>query len=171
MSKIKNIIIFTVIAAALILIYIFFIKKAPDQGNLISSNTSGIVSGTNTSTSNTSGQNSLITKDLLSVLLSVKNIKLDDAIFSDEVFVNLHDSSILLNAPNDEGRANPFAPIGFEKMTALPTTSPISIIPSTVVTPDNSSLLPIVPSTTTKITSPAGSEKTTKTPTKNPKTP
>ncbi|OIO29590.1 hypothetical protein COX93_03270 [Candidatus Nomurabacteria bacterium CG_4_10_14_0_2_um_filter_30_12] len=108
-SKIKNIIIFTVIGVSLILVYIFFIKKAPDQGNLISSfSTSGIVP------ENTGIQDgdSTVSQDFLSVLLGVKNIKLDDSIFSNKSFINLHDSSILLTSPGDEGRVNPFAPIG-----------------------------------------------------------
>ncbi|PIZ85965.1 hypothetical protein COX94_01460, partial [Candidatus Nomurabacteria bacterium CG_4_10_14_0_2_um_filter_33_9] len=108
-SKIKNIIIFTVIAVALILIYIFFIKPSPEEENLTSS--------THFSTNDTAlldtenlDENSLIAKDFLSVLLNVTNIKLDDTIFSNKAFLSLHDSSILLVAPGDEGRLNPFAP-------------------------------------------------------------
>jgi regulatory protein YycI of two-component signal transduction system YycFG len=120
-SKIKNIIIFTVIAALLILAYIFFIKPSPEEKSLVS------YSPLNTELPNTNtlDQNSLITQDLLSVLLSVKSIKLDDAIFSDEAFINLKDSSILLTSPGDEGRLNPFAPIGFDIITTPAITPPI----------------------------------------------
>ena len=119
-SKIKNIIIFTIIAASLILIYIFFIKKAPEEENFISS------SNTALSDTNTLQQNSLIARDFLSVLLSVKSIKLNDTIFSDGAFVQLHDSSILLTSPSpgDQGRLNPFAPIGYEAAITPPPPAP-----------------------------------------------
>jgi uncharacterized protein (UPF0333 family) len=96
-SKIKNIIIFTVIAAILILVYIFFVKPAPVQQNLVSSTNSPIsVSNTVAENANILNQNSLIAKDLLSVLLSVKNLRLDDSIFSNVAFINLHDYSIVI---------------------------------------------------------------------------
>ena len=119
-SKIKNIIIFTIIAASLILIYIFFVKKAPEEENFISS------SNTASSDTNTLQQNSLIARDFLSVLLSVKSIKLNDTIFSDGAFVQLHDSSILLTSPSpgDQGRLNPFAPIGYEAAITPPPPAP-----------------------------------------------
>jgi hypothetical protein len=125
-SKIKNIIIFTIIAASLILIYIFFIKKGPEEANLISS------PGADTmlADTNTLDQNSLIAKDFLSVLLSVKSIKLDDTIFSNIAFTSLHDSSIILTPPSvgEEGRLNPFAPIGFE--TATTPVAPVAPVPT-----------------------------------------
>lgn len=121
-SKIKNIIIFTVIAVVLILIYIFFIKPSPEEANLTSSADNMVLPDTNTL-----NENSLISKDFLSVLLNVTNIKLDDTIFSDKAFLNLHDSTILLVAPGDEGRLNPFAPIGFETHTTstVPANKPL----------------------------------------------
>ncbi len=140
-SKIKNIIIFTVIAAILILAYIFFIKPAPEQQNLVSSSTSSTTTDTTSTDTSTLDQNSAIAQNFLSVLLSVKSIKLDDTIFSDPAFVNLHDSSILLTAPGDEGRTNPFAPIGYDT-------------PATITTPPSSTpsapIIPATPSTTVK---------------------
>ena len=136
-SRIKNIIIFTIIAASLILIYIFFIKKAPEEENFISS------SNTTLSDTNTLQQNSLIARDFLSVLLSVKSIKLNDTIFSDGAFVQLHDSSILLTSPSpgDQGRLNPFAPIGYEAAITPPPpaspASPASPAPSTPLSEEN----------------------------------
>jgi hypothetical protein len=117
-SKIKNIILFTVIAAALILAYVFFFKKAPEQAPLVSS------SGVPVLPAVSSDQTSEIGRDFLSVLLNVKNIRLNDSIFSDSAFLSLHDSSILLipTANETEGRPNPFAPIGSD-ITATVTTS------------------------------------------------
>lgn len=133
-SKIKNIILFTIIAAILILVYIFFIKKAPDEQNLVSSSSSTLPNA------DVLNNNSSITKDFLSVLLSVKSIKLDNAIFSDGAFSNLHDSSILLTPTGDEGRANPFAPIGQDPVVIPPpapvvTSMPVVITPPTCVLP------------------------------------
>ncbi|MEK7089026.1 MAG: hypothetical protein AAB913_02765 [Patescibacteria group bacterium] len=132
-SKIKNIIIFTVIAVVLILIYIFFIKPAPVEQNLISSSPSNTI----LPNKNTVDQNSLIAKDFLSVLLNVKNIKLDDTIFSDGSFTSLRDSSIFLTSPGpgDQGRLNPFAPIGSDAV-AVPPVAPVVLV---------APVLPIVP--------------------------
>ncbi len=120
MLKPKNIIIFVAIGAVLVLIYIFFIKPAPEEAGLVSTSTdkSGI-----TGSPNTSGEDSLGAKNFLSILLNVKNIKLDDSIFSDIAFSTLRDSSIILTPDGTEGRPNPFAPIGIDKAT-LPTNVP-----------------------------------------------
>jgi len=136
--KIKNIIIFAVIAVVLILIYIFFIKPSPEQQNLVSSTTSLNTALTDTNT--TVDQNSLIAKDLLSVLLSVKSVKLNDTIFSDTAFINLYDSSILITPTGDEGRLNPFAPIGSEAVAA-----PIVVPELTPITPPATGTLPATP--------------------------
>lgn len=122
MPKIRNIIIFTAIAVALILIYIFFIKSPSDQPNLVtSSNTSLPDVGGTTSGANTMDKTSLVAKDFLTLLLNVKNIKLNDAIFSDQSFSSLRDSSITLTPDGTEGRPNPFAQFGND---AVPVTTP-----------------------------------------------
>jgi len=152
MPKTKNIIIFAVVAVLLILGYIFFIKPAPEQQDLISSST-GSTSNTASSGTNTGDNSSSISNNFLSILLSVKSIKLNDQIFSDAAFINLHDSSILLTplSPGDEGRPNPFAPIGSD------ITTPPPVIPSV--------LAPVIPPPTDPTPAP------TKTPSENVKTP
>ena len=136
-SKIKNIIIFTVIAVLLFLIYIFFIKSAPEEQSLVSSSTN-----TGLPNSNTLGQNSVIAKDFLSVLLNVKNIKLDDTIFSNKSFTSLRDSSIPLASPTpeEEGRTNPFAPIGSD--VAVPPPTPVCTLPEVLDTKTKTCTLP-----------------------------
>ncbi|OGI61106.1 hypothetical protein A2814_02100 [Candidatus Nomurabacteria bacterium RIFCSPHIGHO2_01_FULL_38_19] len=119
-AKIKNIIIFTAIGAVLILVYIFFIKKSPEQPALIST-----FSGEAEPSADTSSQSSSITKDFLTLLLNVKNIKLDNTIFSDVAFSNLRDSSIVLIPDGTEGRPNPFAPFGSD-VIVLPINTPTS---------------------------------------------
>ena len=124
-SKIKNIIIFSVIAILLVLGYIFFLKPAPDEGNLVSSSTD--VATTTSSGTSTIDQNSSVSRDLLAILLNVKNVKLDDSIFANIAFINLHDSSIALAPPSqgEEGRPNPFAPIGYDPAVMLPPVTPV----------------------------------------------
>ncbi|MFA6300798.1 MAG: hypothetical protein WC609_00415 [Candidatus Paceibacterota bacterium] len=119
--KIKNIIIFTVIAVVFILIYIFFIKPSPAQPNLVSTtnnptlpNIDGTTPGANTPAS------VFVTEDFLALLLGVQQIKIDDTIFSEPAFIGLHDSSITLTLDNTEGRPNPFAPLGRDVMTVVP---------------------------------------------------
>lgn len=135
--KIKNLIIFIVIAVGIVLVYIFFIKKGPEQAPLVS------VSNSTTPVTNLQPNSSLLTQDFLSVLLNVKNIKLDDTIFKDPAFISLSDSSILLVPDSTEGRPNPFAPIGSDvQVSAPPSTGagPSAAIPAggTVPTPENS---------------------------------
>ena len=130
-SKIKNIILFTAITALLILAYIFFFKKSPVEENLVSTNNTGAVSPAN----NAADQTSRTTEDLLSVLLSARSIKLDDSIFSDSAFLRLKDSSIYLNPPTDEGRPNPFAPIGVDNLAPpTPPTPPTPPVPASTKT-------------------------------------
>lgn len=132
-SKIKNIIIFSGIAFAFILIYIFFIKPSSDQANLAPlqntttlPNIDGTVPGVGTTNTNP-----LIAKDFLVLLSSVKNIKLDDTIFSDQAFNSLHDSSITLIPDGTEGRPNPFAQFGNE---SLPLNTTNLVLPPTNTT-------------------------------------
>ena len=168
-SKIKNIILFTVIAAILILVYIFFLKPAPDQQNLVSSSPSA-TSKALTTASTTIDKNSSLTKDFLSVLLNVKNIKLDDTIFLNNAFLNLHDSSITLTPVVDEGRSNPFAPIGSDPVVALPATSVAS--DSAMTNSDNSTFAPVSnDKTTTPPVSPSSTNSATKKESKSVKTP
>ena len=110
-AKIKNLIIFVVIGALMLGAYFFFIKKAPEEPNLATSESSP------TTTATTGGVSSgtldtQLSKDFLSVLLSIKSISLDDSIFADVAFQSLKDSTIVLLPDGSEGRPNPFAPIG-----------------------------------------------------------
>ncbi len=115
MLKPKNIIIFVAIGAVLILIYVFFIKGSSEPTGLVS--TSVNQNGGIATTPTTGGDEALGARNFLSTLLNVRNIKLDDSIFSDVAFSTLHDSSIILTPDGTEGRPNPFAPIGIDKIT------------------------------------------------------
>jgi hypothetical protein len=101
----------------MVLVYIFFIKGDGEKTNL-TSETSMPAAGTTT----TGPATTPVGQDFLTLLLNVKNIKLDDSIFSNPAFVSLHDSTILLVPDGNEGRPNPFAPIGTDTTAAvLPT--------------------------------------------------
>lgn len=119
-SKIKTIIIIGIVATALILIYIFLIKKSGDDvpGLTSSSETQPFTNPDTTVPMETVQTTSALSRDFLTMLLSVKGIKLNDSIFSDPAFSTLHDSTILLIPDGTEGRPNPFAPIGSDLMAS-----------------------------------------------------
>lgn len=115
-SKIKNIIILVAIGLVLVLVYFFFIKKAPEEPALVSSNADGTIVDNSVANSNSSA----LTKEFLTLLLNVKSININDQIFSDPAFSSLIDSSISILNDGNEGRPNPFAPIGSD-LTITPT--------------------------------------------------
>ena len=123
MPKIRNIIIFVTIGAALVLVYIFFVKPSLNNNDTL---VSVVPTNTNTTSDNTVGDVSkIVNQDYLSLLLSVKNIKLDDSIFSDKAFISLDGSnSVVLVPDGTEGRPNPFAPIGSDAALPANNTTP-----------------------------------------------
>ena len=147
MSNIKNIIIFIVAAVILVLVYIFLIKKAPEEGALVST--------PSTTTGSSDVSSSVDSGDFLNVLLSIKSIKLDDSIFADPAFGTLHDSSITLTPDGNEGRPNPFAPIGSD-LSASAVSSPVSA-QSSVINNNNvnatNNTTPVAPSIPTTLNS------------------
>lgn len=129
MSKIKNIIIFVTIAAIFVLIYIFFIKSAPVEESLVVSTPAPNMNGAPITMDN-SNNTSLVAKDFLALLLNVKNIKLNDSIFSDGAFNSLHDSSIILEPDGTEGRVNPFAQFGNDAPVSINNSNSSNTIPT-----------------------------------------
>lgn len=129
MPNVKNIIIFVGIGLLLVFAYIFLIPKSEEETNLVSDTAS---SATETPAGDT--PETLIGQEFLGLLLNVKNIKLDDSIFSSSAFMSLRDSSILLIPDGNEGRPNPFAPIGVDVLltTSVP---PGTLAPSPNTTP------------------------------------
>jgi len=105
--------------------YVFYTKANPPVAALVSSSTSSSVVPSTT----TGDDKTAITQDFLTLLLGVKSIKLDDSIFKDPAFINLHDSSISLTPDGTEGRPNPFAPIGNDTSTSA--TTPVTQNPVT----------------------------------------
>lgn len=150
MPKIKNIIIFVVIAGALIFAYIYFVQPSFTGQNtdLVSqsSTSSDLGSTTNAST----GDTSAVAGNFLTLLLGVKTIQLNTDIFSDPAFLSLHDSSIVLVPDTAIGRANPFAQFGAENVATTPSTTPP---PTTTGTSSSTLSIPVVPATGTSTSS------------------
>lgn len=144
--KIKNSLIFIGVATAFILIYVFFIKgSSVETPNLVSS------SGPLVQTTGAFMQkNSSITEEFLASLLNVTNIKLNNAILSDDAFVSLRDSSIVLIPDGTEGRPNPFAPFGSDNFTlgVSPVVNPPATTPLTTTPPPETKPATIPPPVT-----------------------
>lgn len=145
MPKIKNIIIFVVIAAVFILIYVFYIKPTFFGGAPALSTTTP--SATDTTGTTATGA-SVVPDNFLTLLLSVNNIKLNDAIFSDPAFIGLRDSSITLIPDTTIGRPNPFAPIGSDVVPPPASSTTTTTISTPPITPTTST------TTTTSATKP-----------------
>lgn len=113
MPAIKNILIFVAIAGIFVFIYIFYFKSSPEgEDALVSSSGEPVISG---EVPASAAESNALAQDFINLLLNVKNIKLDDAIFSDPAFLSLDGShSITLIPDGTEGRPNPFAPIGID---------------------------------------------------------
>lgn len=121
-SKIKNIIIIVAIVLALILIYVWVTGSSSDQSNLISSSGTSLPgiddSATGAGVVNGSSVAAKDAENFLTLLLNVKNVKMDVSIFTDSAFASLRDSSIILTPDGTEGRPNPFAPLGKDNVVA-----------------------------------------------------
>ena len=111
MPNIKNIIIFIAIGAVLVLAYVIFLKPKAEVSTLVSS------TSITTTSAEKATSDEVDAKDFLALLLSVREIKLDYALFSDDAFIGLRDSSITLTQDGTEGRINPFAPLGTDIQT------------------------------------------------------
>jgi hypothetical protein len=118
-SKIKNLI-FVLVGLALILVYILFFKKDKVEENLTVNN-----APINTAEINTVSNNPIddkLSNEILATLSSIKSITLEDKIFKSQSFNSLVDGTVPLVQDGNEGRPNPFAPIGTDATTSTNTT-------------------------------------------------
>lgn len=95
LNKFKGLIITCVILGIGFIAYTYFISQ-PEEQTLSAQNTSDAP---------------VVDQDLISLLLTLRSIKLDEKIFSDTAFRSLEDFSKELIA-EPVGRNNPFAPLG-----------------------------------------------------------
>lgn len=95
---IKNIVITIVIIIVVFALYFFFFR-----GN-------GTSDDSGLSVESVVGNSSTVDKSLITLLLEMKSVKLDEEFFSSAVFQSLNDYSIKIE-PQEVGRTNPFAPL------------------------------------------------------------
>ncbi len=135
MPKLKNIIIYVIIAAAVFSAYFFFLRPGPAEENLVSSPGGSLLDVNSAVVPGVGAGEPAVAKNFLSLFLSVKNIKLDGALFIDPVFKSLKDSSITLVPDSTEGRPNPFARLGSD----TPPPAPAAPVSPEVPAPDDTS--------------------------------
>lgn len=102
----RNIVVAAIITAVVLVAGYFYAVGGPAvppaSSSLVPSNaTSG-------------GENDFSGREFLRRIANLEALKLDEAIFSNAVFLSLTDFSIPL-LPQPKGRSNPFAPIGAEE--------------------------------------------------------
>lgn len=119
MSKTVKLIIVIAVILALIIIGATFVTQ-PGSGNE-SNGLQSLVTGDSASpltqaavTDADVANTQQINREFVSMLLNLRSITLNDDIFSEPAFQALMDNTIRLNQPGNEGRSNPFAPIGVE---------------------------------------------------------
>lgn len=108
-----------VIGAAMIAGYVYFMGGSEETPSLVTEDGTPVIA-------DTTGADTETEQDFLPVLLNVKRIRLDDAIFSDPAFLTLRDSTIILVPDGSEGRPNPFAPISSTNTNTTPTGPTVS---------------------------------------------
>lgn len=121
MNKILKTILIIVVIGALVFVGVTMFGD-PQTTNTATN--SGLRSTTNsqplsvTQTNTTANPSLMNTEDInrefVAMLLNLEAIRLNDDIFSEPAFRVLRDNSIRLNQPGNEGRPNPFAPIGLD---------------------------------------------------------
>ncbi len=123
---IRNIIILAVVVGLGIVGYsVFFKKDAPSLGGLVTTSGQGV--GQTARAIDAPG------KDFINILLNIRTLKLDDAIFSNTAFTSLQDFSRPIPPDTDPGRPNPFAPLGADSAgtsTQVSTSNPSSVTQS-----------------------------------------
>ena len=119
-STLKNIFIFVLIIGVLGGGYYYFVgNKAPAPA----------LTGVDTTGSTDASAEAGVQDEFLSTLLNIKTLQLDDAIFTSTAFRSLQDFTTELVDQGNEGRANPFAPIGTDALTAPADTAAPSDVP------------------------------------------
>jgi hypothetical protein len=108
-------------------IYFFVYKKdaTPVATGLVSTNT-----GTSQGLQNTTTDQSTTGNQVVTILRNLSVIKLDDSVFRNPAFALLTDISISLPPITNQGRRNPFAPVGTEPVPVVPVGTSAASTPS-----------------------------------------
>ena len=107
----KGIVILLGVGAVAIGYKLFFSSPSAPKENLTSS-------APVTNTTAPTITDTAVGRELLSTLLNLRTIKLNDQIFTNPSFTSLRDFTITLSGNTPEGRPNPFAPIGTDAAPA-----------------------------------------------------
>lgn len=120
MSKIRNIIIFVVILGGIFLAWSSFSKKdvPTDELLTVEEGNINVLAG-----ESVAGNPNAVGQSFLDTLLSLRTIKLDRALLDRDSFKELRDFTKELIPQNNQGRPNPFAPIGTD-IEVSPTAPP-----------------------------------------------
>jgi len=118
MKRIKNILIFVLVFAAAAVGYLFLKKpKVPTLETIPTALPAGETPET------------AIGQEFLAMLLSLKDLRLDESLFQNNQFRNLRDfSTPITRVPGSEGRPNPFAPFEEEVGTSRVETGEATLI-------------------------------------------
>lgn len=119
----KGIIIIVAIGAIFVGYRLFFGSSTP------SAPTDNLTSSAPAPTSTDPLVDTSVGNELLSILLNLRTIKLNDQIFSNSAFTSLRDFTITLAGNSPQGRPNPFAPIGTDP--AISNNTDITNVPQT----------------------------------------
>lgn len=131
---IRNLLIFVGIFVVVIVAYkVFFAGPAAPDGALQSTSPAF-----DAAAAGLPPEDALVGQEFLSMLLNIKNLELDYAIFSDPSFGTLVDFSRPLVQDSNPGRTNPFAPFGVDAVA--PTFSPITTAAPSSVTKNSVTL-------------------------------
>lgn len=121
-SIIKTILILIVLAGIGYGIYFYFSKQnaVTPVLNTASAPIAPVANTSNNVNSTTNTNPTMSEQDFLTILLSVRKINLNEEIFKEPAFETLKNSTIELVPDGNEGRPNPFAPIGTDPIVSTP---------------------------------------------------
>jgi hypothetical protein len=134
-TKVKNLL-FVLAGLSLILVYILFFKKDNTNDANLTVNTTNINTADIAKVENNPIDEQL-SSEILATLSSIKSITLEDKIFNSKSFQSLVDGTVSLVKDGNEGRPNPFAPIGADASLAPTNATPVesAATPTPTTTP------------------------------------
>lgn len=134
--KLKKLLVFVVIIVIVLVAYSMFFKGDSATPGLQSS------AGTQSGAIATSSE-SAYGQEFLTLLLNLKKISLDDSLVTSNAFLGLQDFTKVLISQNNQGRPNPFAPIGSDSNLApTPVTAPVTPTAPTISPSQNGTNTP-----------------------------
>lgn len=139
-NKLKNLI-FILAGLALILVYVLFFKKDNTKDQALTVNTNNNIGTAEINKVEANPIDEKLSSEILATLSSIKSITLEDKIFTSNAFQSLVDGTVPLVKDGNEGRPNPFAPIGNDALSSTAIATPTQEAPelnaNPITTPTN----------------------------------